>query len=150
MSNHTATFDDVIEYFEAETEKHRVALRDKPQANVGLGAPERSKTTAKGAIAKHKGLFEKVPGSGVWWIRYADATGRIRREKAGTKSVAITLYRKRKTEALQNRKLPERLRRRNVPIPMKVVSDSDLIPVTHSDAKPVTVGAKRRWRCYGA
>jgi hypothetical protein len=31
-----------------------------------------------------------------------------------------------------------------VPIPMKVVSDSDLIPVTHSDAKPVTVGAKRR------
>ena len=35
-------------------------------------------------------------------------------------------------------------------IPMKVVSDSDLIPVTHSDAKPVTVGAKRRWHCYGA
>jgi len=37
-----------------------------------------------------------------------------------------------------------------VPIPMKVVSDSDLIPVTHSDAKPVTVGAKRRWRSYSA
>ena len=34
-----------------------------------------------------------------------------------------------------------------MPIPMKVVSDSDLIPVTHSDAKPVTVGAKRRARC---
>ncbi len=31
-------------------------------------------------------------------------------------------------------------------IPMKVVSDSDLIPVTRSDAMPVTVGAKRRWR----
>jgi hypothetical protein len=30
-------------------------------------------------------------------------------------------------------------------IPMKVVSDSDLIPVTHSDAMPVRVGAKRRW-----
>jgi hypothetical protein len=35
-------------------------------------------------------------------------------------------------------------------IPMNVVSDSDLIPVTHSDAKPVTVGAKRRWRSYSA
>ena len=38
----------------------------------------------------------------------------------------------------------------DVPIPMKVVSDSDLIPVTHSDGKPVTVGAKRRWRSYRA
>jgi hypothetical protein len=33
---------------------------------------------------------------------------------------------------------------------MKVVSDSDLIPVTSSDAKVVTIGAKRRWRLYGA
>ena len=31
-------------------------------------------------------------------------------------------------------------------IPMKVVSDSDLIPVTRSDTMPVTIGAKRRWR----
>ena len=36
--------------------------------------------------------------------------GRIRREKAGTKSAAIDLYRKRKTEALQGKKLPENLR----------------------------------------
>lgn len=57
------------------------------------------------------GMFEKVPGSGVWFIRYADSTGRIRREKAGTKSAALTLYRKRKTEALQGRKLPESLRK---------------------------------------
>jgi hypothetical protein len=35
-------------------------------------------------------------------------------------------------------------------IPMKVVSDSDMIPVTCSDAKVVKVGAKRRWRFYGA
>jgi len=33
---------------------------------------------------------------------------------------------------------------------MKVVSDSDLNPVTHSDAMVVTVGAKRRWRSYSA
>ena len=58
-----------------------------------------------------RGVFEKVPGSGEWWIRYWDAQGRKRREKAGTKSNAILLYRKRKTEALQGKKLPEKLRR---------------------------------------
>src|SRR5208283_5793828 len=57
-----------------------------------------------------RGVFEKVPGSGVWWVRHADKMGRIRREKAGSKSAALLLYRKRKTEALEGRKLPERLR----------------------------------------
>ncbi|HEV2491970.1 MAG TPA: site-specific integrase [Terriglobia bacterium] len=65
-------------------------------------------------VPRQKGVFEKTPGSDVWWIRYADATGRIRREKAGTKGAANTLYHKRKTEALQGRKLPETLRRRVV------------------------------------
>ncbi len=31
-------------------------------------------------------------------------------------------------------------------IPMKVGTDSDLIPVTRFDAMAVTFGAKRRWR----
>ena len=61
-----------------------------------------------------RGLFEKVPGTGAWWIRYADGNGRIRREKAGTKSAATTLYRKRKTEILQGKKLPENLRAKRV------------------------------------
>lgn len=61
-----------------------------------------------------RGIYEKVPGSGIWWIRHADSTGRIRREKAGSKSAALTLYRKRKTEALEGRKLPERLRKPRV------------------------------------
>ena len=51
-----------------------------------------------------RGVFEKVPGSGEWWIRYVDAQGRYRREKAGTKGTAIDLVRKRKTEALQGKK----------------------------------------------
>ncbi len=54
-----------------------------------------------------RGIFEKVPGSGMWWIRYADAAGRIRREKAGTKIAAEKLYYKRKAEALIEKKLPE-------------------------------------------
>jgi site-specific recombinase XerD len=61
-----------------------------------------------------RGVFEKVPDSGEWWICYWDAQGRKRREKVGTKSNAILLYRKRKTEALQGKKLPEKLRRATV------------------------------------
>src|SRR5437868_5800280 len=61
-----------------------------------------------------KGIFEKVPGSDIWWVRYADASGRIRREKIGTKSAAIKLYRKRKTEVLEGKKLPDQLRQKPV------------------------------------
>jgi len=35
-------------------------------------------------------------------------------------------------------------------IPMKVVSDSDLIPVAGSEVKPGIFGAQRRWLSYGA
>jgi hypothetical protein len=54
---------------------------------------------------KQRGIFEKVPGSGVSGVRYVDTQGRYRREKGGTKSAAIMLYRKRKTEALQGRQV---------------------------------------------
>ena len=70
--------------------------------------------TEKEARKKQRGLFEKEPGSGVWWIRYADATGRIRREKVGNRSAAIKLYQKRKTEVLQGKKLPEQFRAKPV------------------------------------
>jgi site-specific recombinase XerD len=63
---------------------------------------------------KHRGVFEKFAGSGVWWICYFDADGRKRREKVGRKSDAIDLYRKRKSEALQGKKLPEKLRAKKV------------------------------------
>jgi hypothetical protein len=38
----------------------------------------------------------------------------------------------------------------SVPIPMKVFSDSDWIPVTGSEVKLIVFGAKRRWRSYPA
>ena len=59
---------------------------------------------------KTRGVYEKEPGSEVWWIRYADATGKIRREKAGSKSDALDLVRKRKSDILRGKKLPEKLR----------------------------------------
>jgi integrase len=55
-----------------------------------------------------KGLFEKVVGSGVWWIRYTDAKGNYHREKAGRRSDAVKLLEKRRTETLQRKKLPEK------------------------------------------
>lgn len=61
-----------------------------------------------------RGIFEKISGSGIWWIRFTDAQGRYRREKAGSWGNAEKLLTKRKNEALVGRKLPETLRRRGV------------------------------------
>ena len=61
---------------------------------------------------KTRGVFEKIPGSNVWWIRYTDTQGRERREKIGTKSAARRVRELRKADAWQGRKLPERLNRR--------------------------------------
>jgi hypothetical protein len=53
-----------------------------------------------------RGVFEKHRGSGIYWIRYASASGRERREKVGPHiKAAVTLYQKRKTEAFEDRKL---------------------------------------------
>jgi len=81
---------------------------------IAVGEDGRATAQEREAAMRYRGIFEKIPGSGIWWIRYADATGKIRREKMGTKGAAITLYRKRKTEVLQGRKLPETLRKREI------------------------------------
>lgn len=63
---------------------------------------------------KQRGIFEKEPGSGIWWICYFDQFGKKRREKAGTKSIAIKLYGKRKQQVLEGKKLPETFRKPSV------------------------------------
>lgn len=77
-------------------------------------AKAEEKTSRARAGKPQRGIFEKVPGSGIWWIRYVDAQGRYRREKAGTWGNAGKLLTKRKNEALQGKKLPETLRQRVV------------------------------------
>lgn len=59
---------------------------------------------------KVRGVWERVPGSGVWWVRYRDAGGRLRREKVGRKSAAIDLLNKRRNDRRTGIKLPENLR----------------------------------------
>jgi site-specific recombinase XerD len=63
---------------------------------------------------KLRGIYENPSESGIFFIQYFDAAGKRRREKAGRKSDAINLLAKRRTEKLQQRKLPETLRRRLV------------------------------------
>lgn len=101
--------------------RRKIQSRDAEQ----VGAEGRAAVQEGDTMKKIKGVYEKVPGSNIWWIRYADVSGRIRREVAGSKSVAIKLYQKRKTEVLQRKKLPENLR--------TVVRISDLAPAITRD-----------------
>jgi integrase len=67
------------------------------------------KKQAEAATAP-RGIWERVPGSGVWWVRWRDGDGRLHREKAGSKSIAISLLNKRREGRRIGAKLPENLR----------------------------------------
>jgi hypothetical protein len=54
---------------------------------------------------KERGLFEKVPGSGIWWIRY-EIAGVERREKVGRRGDAIKLYAIRKADGVRGVRAP--------------------------------------------
>lgn len=58
-----------------------------------------------------RGVFERPKGSGMWWIRYADAHGREHREKVGAKSIAIEAYYIRKAEIREGRFITPKERR---------------------------------------
>jgi len=62
---------------------------------------------------KHRGIFERPKGSGIWWIRYADEFGRMHREKVGMRSRAIEVYQQRKTEIRHGRFEPEDVKGKN-------------------------------------
>ena len=63
--------------------------------------------------AKTTGVWEKVPGSGIWWIRYRE-NGVLHREKVGRKSDALALYQRRKNEIRVGTKLSENMRRPSI------------------------------------
>jgi hypothetical protein len=97
MPTETLTFGDVIESFEAETDKHEAALRanamriEIPHVETSQAETPTAKASKKKPTKKLRGIFERIAGSGVWWVRYADRTGKIHREKAGTREAAGTL-----------------------------------------------------------
>ena len=61
-----------------------------------------------------RGIFERFKGSGVWYVRYADSSGKLRWERVGPKSAALQLYNKRKIQILLQEKLPENFRIKSV------------------------------------
>ena len=68
---------------------------------------------------KVRGIFERPPGSRVWWVHYHGPDGKRHREKVGRRSDAIALYQKRKADARRGIKLPEL-------VPGRVVTFADL------------------------
>jgi integrase len=60
-----------------------------------------------------RGVFERPPGSGCWWVRYSDQYGREHREKVGFKSAALSIYQQRKTEIRQGKFDPEDIERKH-------------------------------------
>src|SRR5713226_8764938 len=73
---------------------------------------------------KQRGIFEKVLGSGVWWIRFADTNGHIRREKVGTHEEAETRQKIRKEEARIG--IQPQLCWRRRPVPFRKIAEDAL------------------------
>ncbi len=65
------------------------------------------------ANKKTRGIFERPTGSGIWWARYADQYGLLHREKCGAKSLAVAVYRQRKTAIREGRFFPEQVNQRS-------------------------------------
>lgn len=62
---------------------------------------------------KERGLFEKVAGSGVWWIRYK-VQGVTHREKVGRRGDAVKLYAVRKADIHRGAKLPANMKNKGL------------------------------------
>jgi site-specific recombinase XerD len=67
----------------------------------------------KQKIEKHKGVYLKAKGSGIWWIRYTKDGKRVT-ESIGRQGDAITMYQQRMTEIRNGIQLPVRVGRRGI------------------------------------
>lgn len=81
-----------------------------------LKAPEQRKLP--------RGVYEKVPGSGDYWIRYADPTGKIRRQHIGRSlAAARDIAEQRRTEVRQGRFNPDTIGKRRQRMTVKEMFD---------------------------
>lgn len=82
--------------------------------------------------AQRAGIFEKEPGSGIWWIRYK--IDRIeKREKVGRRGDAIKLYQLRRADAIRGVKLPANMRHRG--IRFRVIGEEALTGTSNTAGK---------------
>ena len=64
-------------------------------------------------VRKERGVFEKVRGSDIWWIRFK-VGGVEHREKVGRRGDAIKLYKIRKADILRGAKMPANMRAKGI------------------------------------
>ena len=93
--------------------------------------------------SKVRGIWEREPGSGVWWIRYRTADGKLHREKVGRKGDAVDLLNKRRNERRIGTKLPENMRAKGVKF--KTLADDIEVysKANHRDQRSVLGRLKR-------
>jgi site-specific recombinase XerD len=87
-----------------------------------------------------RGVFERIPGSNVWWIHY-HADGKRHPEKVGRKSDAIALYQQRKAEARAGVKLARPRDSRGVRL-SELIDDALKFVSDHKDKRNYTGKAK--------
>ncbi len=76
-----------------------------------------------GRLPSDRGVFQQPPGSGQWSVRYADANGKIHREKVGPKGLARRVYEKRKTQVREGKFFPELLANTKGPTFAEAIDD---------------------------
>jgi len=78
--------------------------------DLAAAEPDKPASKPKDKAKLPRGVFEKVPGSGDYWIRFADSSGKIRRQRIGhSLSAARDLVEQRRTEVRHGRFNPESL-----------------------------------------
>ncbi len=111
---------------------------------VPLGGGDLGRCQNRRQRRKLRGVFQRPPGSGIWWISYKQGSVRMW-EKVGRKNDAITLYQKRRTELLSGRKLPENLRRS----PLTFAQIAEYSRTHHTDMRNVTQRLRRIVESFG-
>jgi integrase len=78
-----------------------------------------------------QGVFEKVTGSGIYWIRYTMASGKRRSERIGSKAAAMRMYQLRKSQVWEGKKLPASVRMQRAVLFSELVEDMLSYSKTH-------------------
>ena len=89
-----------------------------------------------------RGLWEREPGSEIWWIRYR-VDGVLKREKVGTHEAAKNLLNKRRNEIREGIKMPENMRQTS--LRFKTLCDDILVfsKKHHRDFRSVEIRVKK-------
>lgn len=90
-----------------------------------------------------RGVWEREPGSNVWWIRYRDASGKLKREKVGRRGDAIDLLNKRRNERRVGVKMPDNLRSAGLRFSILADDIETFSKAHHRDQKHILSRLKR-------